>query len=703
MIRLAAAAAGACLVLIAVGFHLWSRPQASIPSYSSVRESWTPSYSSLVDRNGESLGEIRTNFSVRRMQWVSYSQMSPALIDVLVMAEDKRFWQHGGVDWLALAQAVRTNGKARHKRGASTITMQLAANLTRESRSRKRRGIRQKIQQIRLAGQMERNWTKQQIFETWLNQIDFRGEVQGIGAASFLFADKMPGGITQVEALGLAAMVPAPNAPVSVLNRRACNTAQRLEPVQDCQSLTAFLRGLSQRNASHAERNLAFHVKRRLGKVAGSVIKTNLDATLQRAAEKTLASHLRRLKHRNVRDGAILVVDNQSGNILAWVGSNPTSSKARHVDGVTAKRQAGSSLKPFLYELAIENRILNASSILDDSQLELESVQGIYAPQNYDHRFVGPVSVRHALGNSMNIPAVKTLKLVGIEAFLERLQNLGYSDLDQSAEYYGFALALGSVEVSLLEQVRAYRALANGGELAPLLLTPDDKELAPVTVMSAASSYITADMMADPAARQYTFGRNSRLDTPFSASVKTGTSKAMRDNWCIGFTPRFTVGVWVGNFEGDSMSNVSGTSGAAPIWREMIELVQAGQPPQPVPTPDGVETIDVSFVPAIEPARPELFLTGMGRSIVQVVTNDDLQPYVSQPADGTNIALDPDIPPQNQMMRIAIAGKTTGLDLTLDNQPINPDQLWLPIPGSHFLTIRDSDQNLIDQVKFSVR
>ncbi|PHR62770.1 MAG: penicillin-binding protein 1C [Robiginitomaculum sp.] len=703
MIKLAAAAAGACLVLITVGFHLWSRPQASIPNYSSVRDSWKPSYSSLVDRNGESLGEIRTNFSVRRMQWVSYPQLSPALIDVMVTAEDKRFWQHGGVDWLALAQAARTNGKARHKRGASTITMQLAANLTRNGRSASRRGIRQKFQQIRLAHQMERNWSKQQILETWLNRIDFRGEVQGIGAASFLFAGKMAGGITRIEALGLAAMVPAPNAPLTVLARRACKTAERLQPMQDCAPITAFLQKTSQRNANLSEHNLAFHVKRRLSGSTGSVIKTNLDANLQRAAEKILANHLRRLKHRNVRDGAVLVVDNQSGNILAWVGSNPASSKARHVDGVTAKRQAGSSLKPFLYELAIENRILNASSILDDSQLELESVQGIYAPQNYDHRFVGPVSVRHALGNSMNIPAVKTLRLVGIEAFLERLQQLGYSDLDQSAEYYGFALALGSVEVSLLEQVRAYHALANGGKLGPLLLTPDDKKLVPVPVMSPASSFITADMMADPTARQYTFGRNSRLDTPFGASVKTGTSKAMRDNWCIGFTSRYTVGVWVGNFEGDSMTNVSGTSGAAPIWREMIDLVQAGQPPLPTLTPDGIEKMHVSFVPAIEPARPELFLTGMGRSIVQVVTNDDLQPYVSQPADGTIIALDPDIPPQNQMMRIAIAGKTTGLNLTLDNQSINPNQLWLPIPGSHLLTIRDSDQNLIDQVRFSVR
>lgn len=701
MIRLALLAAALCLLLLGFAAHIWTKPFA-LSSFGQVKSDWKPSYSLLLANDGRPMGEVRADFSIRRMNWVSYSQLSPAIREVFISGEDKRFWRHNGVDWLALLNAAVDNRTAQHKRGGSTISMQLAASLRTTITHTKRKNIRQKLRQMRTAKKLEQAWSKQQIFEAWLNQIDFRGEIQGIGAASQIFAAKPAQTISKAEALALAAMVPAPNAAIATIARRACSNAKRLAEPVDCQLVQARLTELIDRSKTSSRNPLAFHVKRKLAGNAGSTIRSTLDMDLQIFAEQILARHLKQLKHRNVRDGAILVSDNRSGDILAWVGSNLPTSRAGHVDGVTAKRQAGSSLKPHLYGLAIENRVLDASSILDDSAVQLESVQGIYAPQNYDRRFVGPVSVRYALGNSLNIPAVKALKLVGIESFMERLGDLGYTGLDQSADYYGFALALGSVEVSLFEQIQAYRTLANGGRFSPISLLPSP--LAQTRqVLSEPAAYITTHMMADRSARQHTFGRYSVLDLPFAAAVKTGTSKAMRDNWAVGFSSRYTVGVWVGNFEGDSMTGVSGTDGAAPIWNQLMLRLHQEQTPPPFIRPEGITQIKISFAPAIEAPRNELFLTGQQRPIIRAIGEHDKSPRIRQPVDGTVIALDPDIPTAHQLVRFVTQGTIDDQRLLLNQQEIEPEMLWHPILGRHDLRIVDANHNIIDHVSFTVR
>ncbi|MBL4617313.1 MAG: penicillin-binding protein 1C [Robiginitomaculum sp.] len=701
MSRLAWLAVLSVVLLAVFALHIATKP-VDLPSYQQVKTNWKPSYSVALDRNGLMLGEVRTNFSVRRMNWVEFSQLSPAIIETFVRSEDKRFWQHNGADYLALANAAIGNNNSLHKRGGSTITMQLAASLSPINTQRKRRSIFKKINQIRNARKLEKHWTKQQILESWLNRIDFRGEIQGIGAASQLFSAKPASGITKVEALSMAAMLPAPNASLATIKRRACNTATKLDEPVSCDLVAKFINGIGNNKSANDDFSSAYHIRQKLAAAAGERVQSTLDKDLQTKAEQILKQQLARLSRRNVRDGAILVVDNKTGEILVWIGSNPDSSKSPFVDGVTAKRQAGSTLKPHLYALAIENRLLNASSILDDSALQLESVQGIYAPQNYDHQYVGPVSVRYALGSSLNIPAVKALKLVGIEPFMQRLSALGYQGLDQSADYYGFSLALGSIEVSLLEQVQAYRTIANAGEFSKISYIKQDKAKTNA-VISKQAAFITSDMLADANARQHTFGRNSVLDLPFPAAVKTGTSKAMRDNWAIGFTPEFTVGVWVGNFEGDPMTGVSGTSGAAPIWNRVMRLLHQERLPAPMIIPAGIVVNQVSFVPQIEQQRSELFLQGLQRNTIQVMTKKDMKPSIIQPIDGTIIALDPDIPEANQLIRFAIAGKNNSVQLVLNGKNVQTGMLWHPVAGKHKLQIVDQDKNIIDQVSFSVR
>ncbi|MCU0605814.1 MAG: penicillin-binding transpeptidase domain-containing protein, partial [Desulfobacterales bacterium] len=263
----------------------------------------------------------------------------------------------------------------------------------------------------------------------------------------------------------------------------------------------------------------------------------------------------------------------------AYAGITGDPGRSRFVDGVAARRQAGSALKPFLYALAFDRRILTAASLLDDSPLDLAVTTGIYRPQNYDRGFQGAVTVRTALAASLNIPAVRALELTGVDPFLDVLRELGIRELSESGDFYGPALALGSADVSLWELVNAYRTLANHGIRGELALTAGAAPAGPPRrVFSAQAAFIVSDILADREARAPTFGLENPLATRFWTAVKTGTSKDMRDNWCVGYSQHVTVGVWVGNFSGEPMREVSGVSGAAPIWLDLMNHLHRSRP-----------------------------------------------------------------------------------------------------------------------------
>ncbi len=284
---------------------------------------------------------------------------------------------------------------------------------------------------------------------------------------------------------------------------------------------------------------------------------------------------------------------------------------ARYVDGIQARRQPGSALKPLLYGMALEQRLLTAASLLEDTPLDLSVLGGLYRPKNYDERFRGLVTVRTALAASLNIPAVRTLELVGVEAFVQQLRRLGFEGMSEAGEYYGPSLALGSVDVSLGELVNAYRALANGGVWSPLHLMASEPEAKPARrVFSEQTAFLLSHILSDRDSRSVTFGLENPLATHFWSAVKTGTSKEMRDNWCIGYTRHYTVGVWVGNLFGEPMRNVSGVTGAAPIWLEVVSWLHHARPSPPISPPPGVLATRVTFPAEVEPGRTEWFLRG---------------------------------------------------------------------------------------------
>ncbi|GGJ54828.1 penicillin-binding protein 1C [Sphingopyxis bauzanensis] len=692
------------LLILTTTAHLATRPPA-MPDYAAVRADWQPSEAWLYDRDGQLLDSERVNFERRRLAWVPLNAISPAVRAAVVQSEDRRFWSHGGVDWLAVASAVRARWTGDRSRGASTLAMQLAAFLDPSLAQPGKRDWRTKLSQMRAAQALAADWSHDQMLEAYFNLVPLRGEAQGIGAGARALFGKRPADMTRTDAALFAGLLPNPTASADALGRRACRVAR----TRDCTAIRAAAATLvSGDRAAQLDPALAPHLAVRLLDKPGKRVTTTIDRRIQTAAIVALRRQLAGLGSDRVRDGAVVVLDNATGEVLAYVGGVGLKSTASQVDGANARRQAGSTLKPHLYAQVIEHGWLTAASILDDSPVQLDTASGLYVPKNYDRSFKGPVSVRHALASSLNVPAVRALVIDDVQQFRDRLWALGYHGLVEDGEYYGFSLALGSAEVSLVEQANAFRTFANFGKWSPVIFdaTRQLRQLSPRQIVNPAAAFIVGDILADAAARTDAFGADSALRLPFWAAAKTGTSKGMRDNWCIGWSDRFTVAVWIGNLEGDSMRAVSGTSGAAPVWRDVMLALHVGNPGMAPTMPDGVEARQIALPGTREPPRREYFLRGTAQTEMAAAPQFARRPRITSPVSGSVYALDPDIPIDRQRLAVTVSGSVAGYRLILDKKPLgdaDAGQQILPRPGSHMLALVDPGGRMIDRVRFTVR
>lgn len=705
-------------------------PAWALPAFDTVRRDFRPSDTRVLDRDGALLQRVRTDATVRRGQWIALADVSPALRTAMVLSEDRRFYEHSGVDWRAVSAAAWGNLWNTRTRGASTITMQLAGLLDDElRRGSAGRSLTQKLGQTVAAAQLEGQWRKDQILEAYLNTVPFRGEIVGIDALSRTLFGKAPHGLDAREAAVAAALVRAPNAKPALVAQRACEVMKAMEATDaerrriDCDAVDMFASAALQRRAFDPSEGIAPHAARRALQLrrdaaatsgrsatnpADDTLRTTLRAPLQRFAVNTLQRHLRELRGRNVEDAALVVLDNASGEVLAWVGSSGALSRAGEVDAVLAQRQPGSTLKPLLYAQAIAERRLTAASLLDDSSAQIATASGLYIPQNYDRQFKGPVSVRTALAASLNVPAVRTLVMVSPESFARQLQAAGLP-LRESGGYYGYSLALGSAEVSLLALTNAYRTLANNGRYSETRMLPATAAASvPRTppAIDPRAAFIVGDILSDANARTRTFGVDSVLGTRFWTAVKTGTSKDMRDNWAVGWSQRYTVGVWVGNAGGAPMWDVSGTSGAAPVWAEVMGFLHAREPSRAPAPPPGVVQVPVRFGSELEAPRSEWFLAGTEqRLFAPDAAATDVGHRITSPADGSVIAIDPDIPPDRQRVRFEAQGVGPGLQWRIDGKVFarGHQAQWMPWPGRHVVELADARGEVLDRVRVQVR
>jgi len=557
----------------------------------------------ITDRAGAVLRTSRASDG-SRFRWVALSSMEPSLPAAFVATEDRGFYSHHGIEWRAALRAARDNLiERRIVSGASTISMQtarLVAGLP--------RGWSGKPRQLLWALRLEHHLTKDQILEQYLNRVPLGQGAVGVESAAQLYFGASASNVSLGQAALLAGLARAPSrdnplvSETRARNRRSL-ALKRLaartfasddevaradsEPVRLVQqSIATTARTV---NAPFAAPHFTSWLLSRSDSAspkatARKALRTTLDLGLQSEVEGEVRHAVQQLSDQSVQHAAAVVLDNASGDVLAWVGSPDFNAKHGQVDMVISHRQPGSALKPFVYALAFD-RGVTAATVLDDISRSWQTPSGPYRPRNYDRREHGPVRAREALASSFNIPAVLLADQLGVPAVLNTLRSAGFASLTRSAEHYGLGLALGSGDVSLIELANGYRTFMNGGVWRPIRVdadaTPGDSS---ARVVSAGAAALVLDVLSDPVARIAGFGEDTPFDFAFPTAVKTGTSRHFTDNWAVAVTGNFTVAVWVGNFDGTPMAAVSGISGAGPLLRRIVLRAAARVSPGVLPS-----------------------------------------------------------------------------------------------------------------------
>lgn len=690
----------------------------------------------FLDREGRPLRTLLVD-ERRFFRWSELDAISPHLIAATLSAEDKRFHNHAGVDVRASARALcdAVRGK-RTLSGASTITQQVI-KLARHGE----RTIPRKLQEIWLALRVERGWTKERILTEYLNRLEYGNLQTGITSASRYYFRKPPSDLSIAEAAFLAGLPKAPtrldphaNFPGArnrqhwVLKRMLENgaidapTFQRAcgEPLQLAPPVREF----------EAPHFVDLLLKRRgIIPPQGGLIRTTLNLPLNRFVERALADQLARIQDKHATSGAVVVIHNPTGDVLALAGSGDYFRPgAGQVNGAWAVRSPGSAVKPFTFLLALE-RGANPCTIVPDIQTEFPTPTGVYRPNNYNHGFYGPVSLRFALGNSLNVAAIRTLQLAGgPEVLHRRLRELGITTLGHPSEHYGLGLTLGNGEVRLLELANAFATIGRQGLHRPyrmLLREPGDVS-AGAQVCDQRATYLVADMLTDNSARSAAFGLNSFLSFDFPVACKTGTSSDYRDNWAIGCTPEFTVGVWVGNADGSPMRGITGVTGAAPVMHDVFQHLHRQRGTSWFSRPSGIR--DETVVPltgkrasapgsgtltercmwplaaeeatdrdasgrVVLPAEYAAWLASSQNTLGDLVTcANSHQLRILNPVPGSTYFLDPDLPAESQRipLRAEGAGSIIWSSPTLPCEADGPRQLLRLQEGRHVISAHDA-------------
>ncbi|HXD10834.1 MAG TPA: transglycosylase domain-containing protein [Anaerolineales bacterium] len=616
----------------------------------------------ILDRNGNSLYEILDPNAGRRT-YITLDKISPALVAATIATEDQDFYKHPGFDVWAILRALwenyRTNGQGG---GASTITQQLARTLLLTPEERAQRTYSRKAREIILSAEITRRYSKDEILELYLNEINYGNLAYGIEAAAETYFGKTANQLTLSEASFLAGLPQSP-AIYDVYTNRDVTLARQ-------QQVIVLMYGLSQQHgciavsnsqvpicvdqasALNAADEMKAHnfispninaryphwvnfVRTELEKQydaqtiyrSGFIVYTSLDPTLQDEAQRLVTDQIAQLADKNAHNGALVAIRPSTGEILAMVGSpdfnnDAISGQVNMADSPT--RQPGSSIKPITYVAAFAKGWTPSTLIWDVPSEFPDGANPPYVPKNYDDRFHGPVTVRTALSNSFNIPAVKTLQFVGIyddpntpekDGMIAMAERLGIKSLTRPD--YGFSLTLGGGDVSLLDMTSAYSVFANGGKKVPpvsILKIVDFQgkviyEYQPPQgeqVIRPEHAFLISSILSDNEARSWMFGPNSLLNLPFQVAAKTGTTNDFRDNWTMGYTPDLVTGVWVGNADYTPMVNTTGLTGAAPIWSAFMQYavpIVSNNSPTPFNFPSNITEKIICSISGAEPSQ----------------------------------------------------------------------------------------------------
>jgi len=644
----------ATLLLLAASLHSAFR---NLPSIQDLPQTYMTPSVRITDRNGRLLYEIIPQNSGRNTV-LSIDTIPQCLKDATIAVEDKNFYTNPGIDPAGLIRALWINLRGGETiAGGSTITQQVARNLLLSQDERSERTVRRKLREAVLAWQMTRRFSKDEILALYLNQINYGGMAYGVEAASQTYFGKPASDLLLPECALIAGLPQAPGVYNPFTNPELAKERQSI--VLGLMEKAGYITAEERLNAEATPLSynpapypieaphFIWIIKDQIDQLTTQgilntgqslIVRTTLDLDAQHLAEETLRRRIAAFKDangglsHNVNNAALVALDPTDGEILALVGSADFFDESIHgaLDMAISPRQSGSAFKPFIYALALDPARPNAwnaaTSMLDVSTTFIIRDGTPYTPLNYDEHEHGPVTVRTALGSSLNIPAVKALQEVGIENTVKLAHRLEITSLHQPGQY-DLSLALGGGEISLLQLSTAYAALANHGSYAGsvsildihdadgnLLFTHEHTPA--VQIFDPRVAWLISDILSDDSARATGFGLNSTLKLDRTAAVKTGTTSNFHDNWTIGYTPDLLVGVWVGNSGHEPMHNVTGLTGAAPIWHEVMRGLLQGRPDQPFVRPEGLTQVEICEPSGLLPTaicqrtRTEWFIPG---------------------------------------------------------------------------------------------
>ncbi|HMO02243.1 MAG TPA: transglycosylase domain-containing protein [Oligoflexia bacterium] len=641
-------------------------------------------YKTILDRYGKVIakiadGELNCFVDLRLDSF-------PSLLErAVVFSEDRRFWRHAGVDLRGKARAiVRNLSKLSLIEGGSTISEQLV-RLT----YKPERGVLARLKQGLLAARLEFFRSKKEILRDYLNQAPAAGAQRGVESGARYLFGRSVWSLSAAEILSLAVVLKSPSRYKSVSSSdklRAATARLALEMFgEGFLSLYQFRQvvlslndlKIKDRKQSQVDKDFFHFLRSWQEKFVGNVVLTTLDSQLQNFVRRLLAQRLRSLSNSQIQNAAALVVDFKHAEVLAWINGHDFFGGADgdQYDAVLIPRQAGSTLKPFLYCLAFENGF-TPSDLIEDSPLSVGVGSGVHNFRNYSRRFYGLVTLSEGLGSSLNIPAIRLLKFIGLDSFYFRLKALSFSTLSESGDFYGEGLALGNAEVTLFDLVRAYTALANRGKMIHPKVFPEEakERFFAKEVFLEKSARLVTSVLSDGNARSLEFGRNGLLSFPYLTAVKTGTSNDFNDLWAIGYNGRFVVGVWFGNLNRKPTRGETSSSVAALALRGIFDKLSRRYPIEP---------------PLRDPDYLSPIVAVSDRESLDDNRIFEYSPKVIFPTPGLKVAYDPRVPLSLQKMRFRITTACVAqkVEWFLDDREIavgaESSLLWQIEKGDH--------------------
>jgi len=593
--------------------------------------------------------------------YISLHDIPQFLQQAFVISEDQRFYTHHGIDWIARFHALWQNFKVFGTiRGASTISEQAIRMWHPRPRtlwSRWLEGIEAK--------QLEKRFSKADIFEFYLNQIPYASQRRGIVQAARFYFDRDLDTLSRKDMLALAVMVRTPahlnlRENSNTITRPIHQLAKRMQKrglIDDHQVEQILKENFQIKTtelpveASHFVQHI-YQLKRPYYLSVDGRMHTTLDASLQYKVKVTLDNCLKDLQENGVKNGAVLVINHQDREILAWVNGGRRSDEipGSWIDAVTTPRQPGSTLKPFLYALALEMG-WTAATPINDTPLAKPVGFGLHTYNNYSRMHYGFLPLRDALGNSLNIPAIRTIQFVGVESFLKCLRQLGIRGLQQHPDYYGDGLALGNGEVTLLELVQAYAVLASQGTYQPIkmILNEEMPTNSESRVFSSEVASLIGNILSDSNARGLEFGNGGMLSFPVQTAIKTGTSNDYRDAWAIGFNHRYTIGIWMGNLDHTAMNGITGSRGPALVLRSVFAELNRHDDTRPLYISPRLVQLEICrdtghIADHHCSSYSEWFIPGTEPGQKVALHNKKKSYHLLRPTSGLHLAMDPRIP-----------------------------------------------------------